>query len=101
MYPVGTITPEEIKERLRKGEQLTVIDVREPDEVALGMIPGAIHIPLAAIPVRSDEIPEAEEIILVCRSGNRSGRACEYLQQSGVKGLKNMLGGMMAWDETE
>ena len=91
------ILPNEIKVRLAQGEKLILVDVREDDEVAAGMIKGAIHIPLGEIPTRHSEIPKAEEVILVCRSGNRSGKALAYLESIGYKGLKNMTGGMLDW----
>lgn len=96
---MDTIQPSEIKTRLAQGEKLVLIDVREDEEVAEGMIQGAIHIPLGQLPDRLDEIPQAEEVILVCRSGNRSGRALGYLEANGYKGLKNMTGGMMEWED--
>lgn len=94
-----TITPAEIKQRLEQGEKLDIIDVREDEEVALGMIPGAIHIPLMQLPERLTEIPQNGETILVCRSGGRSSRAYEYLEAQGLKHLKNMTGGMLSWDQ--
>lgn len=96
---MDTILPSEIKARLAQGEKLTLIDVREDEEVAEGMIPGAIHIPLGQIPDRMSEIPQRDEVILVCRSGNRSGRALGYLEANGFKGLKNMTGGMLEWED--
>ncbi|TXK85733.1 rhodanese-like domain-containing protein [Paenibacillus sp. N3.4] len=94
-----TILPSEIKERLGRGEQLAIVDVREDEEVAAGMIPGAIHIPLGELTERLSEFPQAEEVILVCRSGNRSGRALSFLEAQGYKGLKNMTGGMLDWED--
>jgi rhodanese-related sulfurtransferase len=91
------ILPNEIKARLAQGDKLTIIDVRENEEVAAGMIEGAMHIPLGELPSRHAEIPQAEEIIVVCRSGNRSRKALEYLQSLGYRGLKNMSGGMSEW----
>ncbi|KRF32066.1 MULTISPECIES: rhodanese-like domain-containing protein [Paenibacillus] len=96
---MDTILPSEIKERLDRGEQLAIVDVREDDEVAAGIIPGAKHIPLAQLPDRLSEIPQVEELILVCRSGNRSGRAISFLEAQGYKGLKNMTGGMLEWED--
>lgn len=93
------ILPTEIKSRLKHGEQLNIIDVREDEEVAQGMIPGAKHIPLGEIPIRLDEIPRTGEIILVCRSGGRSSHACEFLAHQGLSGLKNMVGGMLEWNK--
>ncbi|WP_314584294.1 rhodanese-like domain-containing protein [Paenibacillus terrigena] len=93
------IQPEEVKTRLERGESLNLIDVREPEEVAQGMIAGAVHIPLGQIPDRIDEIKQTGEIIMICRSGYRSERACAYLTELGLEGLKNMEGGMLAWSQ--
>ncbi len=99
MNQINTILPEEVKERLSRNEKLNIIDVREPEEVAQGMIPGAKHIPLGELPSRHAEIEQTGEIIVVCRSGNRSGKACEYLQSLGIAGLKSMAGGMLSWEK--
>jgi len=98
---LDTITPREIKERLLSGEKLNIIDVREDEEIAEGMIPGARHIRLGDLPMRMSEIEQTGEIIMVCRSGRRSERACEYLEHMGFSGLKNMVGGMLKWHELE
>ncbi|AGT32374.1 molybdopterin biosynthesis MoeB protein [Geobacillus genomosp. 3] len=92
-----TITPKEVEERLRAGEALHIIDVREPDEVAAGKIPGAVNIPLGLIEFRMHELDKNEEYILVCRSGGRSGRAAEFLDRRGYRVI-NMTGGMLAWE---
>jgi rhodanese-related sulfurtransferase len=94
-----TILPDEIQKRLIAGEKLNLIDVREFEEVAAGMIDGAQHIPLGELPARHNEIKQNGEVILVCRSGGRSGKAYDYLQSLGFKGLKNMTGGMLAWEK--
>ena len=96
----GSIHPSETKRRLMQGEKLNMIDVREPEEVAAGMIPGAKHIPLGELLFRHSEIPQTGEIIMICRSGGRAGRACEYLTAQGYQGLKNMTGGMLEWEKT-
>jgi len=93
-----TITPRQLKERLEQGETLIIIDVREDEEVAQGMIAGAKHIPLMQIPDRMSEIPQDAEAILVCRSGNRSGRAYDFLTAQGYTRLINMSGGMLEWE---
>jgi rhodanese-related sulfurtransferase len=95
---MNTILPSELKARIQQGEKLHIIDVREDEEVAMGMIPGAKHIALGQLPERHNEIPRTGEVIMVCRSGNRSGRACEYLEMLGFDNLTNMTGGMLAWD---
>ncbi|MGG1311353.1 MULTISPECIES: rhodanese-like domain-containing protein [Cohnella] len=99
MSEYATITAEQLKARLDAGEKLRLIDVREDEEVAQGMIPGAIHIPLGQVPQRLDEIPRDEEVIFVCRSGYRSGQACGYLASLGFKQPVNLEGGMLAWQQ--
>lgn len=101
MTTFGTITPEEIRSRLERGEALNLIDVREQEEFAQGIIPGARHIPLGELPDRLSEIERTGEIILVCRSGSRSGKACEYLSHMGITGIKNMTGGMLAYGDPQ
>lgn len=91
------IKPLEVKEKLENNEELSIIDVREDDEVAQGKIPGAKHIPLGEIPDRLDEIDENREHIMVCRSGGRSGKATDFLESKGYK-VKNMPGGMLEWE---
>ncbi|MBN2983439.1 rhodanese-like domain-containing protein [Cohnella algarum] len=99
MSEYATISVEQLKERLDAGENLHLIDVREDEEVAQGMIPGALHLPLGQVPQRLDEIPRDEEVIFICRSGYRSGQACEYLTSLGFKKPVNLLGGMLAWQQ--
>lgn len=98
MNSIAAIRPQDVQTRLHNGEALTIIDVREDDEVANGMIQGAKHIPLAELPERHSEIQDNGEIIVVCRSGGRSAKACEYLRSVGYKGLTNLTGGMLEWD---
>ncbi|EGL18927.1 rhodanese-like domain-containing protein [Paenibacillus chitinolyticus] len=96
---MNKIQPSELKARLAAGEPLCVIDVREPEEVAAGQIAGAKSIPLMEIHTRLHEIPKEGEVILVCRSGNRSGKAYDFLESQGFANLKNMEGGMLAWEQ--
>ncbi|WP_203361428.1 rhodanese-like domain-containing protein [Bacillus sp. REN10] len=96
MEPIEIITPEELKQRLENGEQLEIIDVREDEEVAAGMIPEAKHIVMGTIPERLDELDKEKEYIFVCRSGRRSENVCYYLRDQGFK-VRNMVGGMLEW----
>ncbi|HLU21573.1 MAG TPA: rhodanese-like domain-containing protein [Bacillaceae bacterium] len=91
-----SITPKEVENRLDAGETLHIIDVREDEEVAEGIIPGAVHIRMGAIPEHMDQLDETVEYIIVCRSGGRSGRVCEYLHAQGFD-VTNMDGGMLKW----
>jgi rhodanese-related sulfurtransferase len=93
------ITPEEVKERLNKGEQLNLVDVREPHERAEFNI-GGVHIPLGQVQMMQvDELENLknEEVIVYCRSGNRSGQAAMILETLGFTNTKNLSGGMLAW----
>lgn len=95
------ITVTELKKRLDAGEQLNVIDVREPDEYNEYNI-GAKLIPLGAIMgMQWDDIEDLkdEELIVHCRSGKRSMQACMMLEQGGFKNTVNLTGGVMAWQE--
>ena len=77
-------------------EGLPVLDVREDDEWAAGHIEGALHIPLAELPARVDEIP-ADQTLVVCKAGGRSARAVMYLAQQGYD-VVNLAGGMLDWE---
>jgi len=93
------ITPEEVKERLDRGEQLNLVDVREPHERAEFNI-GGVHIPLGQVQMMQvDELENLknEEVIVYCRSGNRSGQAAMILDTLGFANTKNLSGGMLAW----
>jgi rhodanese-related sulfurtransferase len=98
---MNNITAEEVKKRLDAGEKLNIVDVREPYENAEFNI-GGVLIPLGQIQsMQIDEIEDLKdkEIILYCRSGNRSGQACMFLDAMGFKNTKNLVGGMLAWQE--
>jgi rhodanese-related sulfurtransferase len=92
------ITIEELKDRMDKGEKINLIDVREEYEFDEFNI-GATLIPLGELPDRLDEIEawKNQEILIHCRSGARSGRAKEYLESEGFNNVRNVLGGMLAW----
>ncbi|HSU13869.1 rhodanese-like domain-containing protein [Longimicrobium sp.] len=101
MPDIPEITPTELKERLDNGEKLTIIDVREPHEWDNGNLEpyGARLIPLGELPTRVDEIPADEEVVLMCRSGSRSGRALELLRGHGHDRLLNLKGGILGWSD--
>jgi molybdopterin/thiamine biosynthesis adenylyltransferase/rhodanese-related sulfurtransferase len=99
--PVQTtdITPSELAEKIAaNGEEIVVIDVREPYEWQAGHLEAARHIPLAEVPQRLTEIPKDREVIMICRSGGRSARAQDFLlRQAGYTNVKNLVGGMQRW----
>ena len=94
---VRNIIPTDLEERLKRGEKLQIIDVREPSEVASGKIPGAINIPLGQLPQRFGEIDRHREAVIVCRSGMRSTKACKFLIGQGYDQVWNLMGGMNGW----
>ncbi|MFD0958161.1 rhodanese-like domain-containing protein [Paenibacillus chungangensis] len=89
-------TPKQVQDKLEQGEQLYMLDVREDEEWQSGHIAGANHIPLGQLSQRMAELDAGRELIVICRSGNRSGLACELLEASGYN-VVNMTGGMMEW----
>src|SRR5664279_3677333 len=95
------ITVSELQERILKGEKLNLVDVREPQEHEEFNIGGEL-IPLGKI--QTMEVEELEnlkeqEVICYCRSGNRSGQACQILDMLGFANTKNLQGGMLAWNK--
>jgi rhodanese-related sulfurtransferase len=95
------ISVEELKVRMDVGERLNIIDVREPDEYAEFNIGGKL-MPLGKIQtMQTDEIDDLkdEEVIIHCRSGQRSMMACMFLETLGFKNTKNLVGGMLEWQE--
>lgn len=97
MDRVHEITIEELKELMDQGKKVSIIDVREEEEVIHGMIEGAIHIPLMNLPLSLSKLAKDEHYILVCRSGARSYDAALYLKGHSFK-VSNLKGGMLKWE---
>ena len=94
------ITPAELKQRLDKGDDIQIVDVREDNEVAIGRIPKSIHIPLGQVLNRMKDIDPNRETVVHCKGGGRSARAIEALQRSGFQGkLMNLKGGILRWSD--
>lgn len=83
---------------IKDEDDVYVIDVREQWEYDEGHIPGVTLIPMSQVPDRLDEIPLDKEVIVTCRSGNRSGQITDYLRQIGFDNVHNMSGGIVAWE---
>jgi len=97
MPAIGEIDALALKERRARGEQIFVLDVREPAEVALAPFPDATHIPMGDIPSRLTELDPARETIVVCHHGVRSGQVATYLARIGFEHVLNLVGGIDAW----
>ena len=93
---IPTITVEELKRRRDVGDDLFVLDVREPHEYQICNLGGYL-IPLNDLPKRVNELDSSREIVAHCRSGMRSAKACEFLRQAGFTKVKNLTGGILAW----
>lgn len=98
MQQMPEISATELKQKLDRGEDIQLIDVREADEVAVARIPNAVHIPLGQVVSRMSEIDPNRETVVHCKGGVRSARAIDALKRSGFSGnLTNLRGGITAW----
>jgi adenylyltransferase/sulfurtransferase len=95
----GDIDPTEVKEKIDRGDDFVLIDVREPHEYQICNIPYAKLIPLGELPKRVNELNTTDEIVAHCKSGVRSAKAVEFLKQAGFKRIRNMKGGILAWSD--
>lgn len=91
------ITVRELADRLKRGDQLLLIDVREPHEWLTGHLENARHIPLQQVPRNIEDLPKEADIVIYCRSGGRSARAQQFMLSNGFQKVKNLAGGLMAW----
>ncbi len=91
------ITPVDLKRRLDAGENLFVLDVREPNEYQINRIPGSTLIPLGELPRRYQELPRDREIVTQCKMGGRSAKAQDFLKSVGFSNVKNLRGGILEW----
>lgn len=93
------ISAPELAERLKQGDHLRLLDVREPHELQISHLPGATLIPLGQLAARLSELDSAEDMVVFCKSGTRSTRALELLLSAGFRKVKNLQGGINAWAE--
>jgi adenylyltransferase/sulfurtransferase len=91
------ITVRELKTRLDAGDDLVLLDVREPNEWDIVRLPGARLIPVNSVTGRAGELSTADEIVVYCKGGVRSARAVDALRQLGFRKLWNLKGGIDAW----
>lgn len=92
------ITPRDLKARLDRGDDLFILDVREPHEYQICNLGGHL-IPLGDLPKRAAELDSSREIVAHCRSGKRSAEALEFLQRAGFRKVLNLKGGILAWSD--
>ncbi len=88
---------DEVSRRVETGEQFMLLDVREPQELAVCAIEGHTHIPMQQIPSRLDELPTDRPIVVLCHHGGRSMQVTMFLRQQGFENVTNMAGGIDHW----
>jgi adenylyltransferase/sulfurtransferase len=89
----------ELKAALDRGDDLVVVDVREPQEYQISRINGSVLIPLGEIPQRHAEIDRNRLVVCQCRSGVRSAKAAAFLRSVGFPRVVNLTGGILAWSD--
>jgi sulfur-carrier protein adenylyltransferase/sulfurtransferase len=94
---LSEITAQELKKRLDRGEDLFILDVRNPPEFQICRIPGSTLLPLPELPQRVGELDASREMVVHCKSGMRSAKAIDFLRQQGFTKLTNLKGGILAW----
>jgi rhodanese-related sulfurtransferase len=94
---INEIDSESLQKRIASGEDVLLVDIRTPAEVAQGAIPDSMKLPMHLIPIRISELPKDREVVLYCRSGARSYQACAYMMQQGYDRVLNLRGGIIAW----
>jgi molybdopterin/thiamine biosynthesis adenylyltransferase/rhodanese-related sulfurtransferase len=95
---VPEITPRDLKSRLDRGDDLFILDVREPHEFQICNLSGHL-IPLGELPRRVHELDSSREIVAHCRSGKRSAEAVDFLRKAGFRKILNLKGGILAWSD--
>jgi sulfur-carrier protein adenylyltransferase/sulfurtransferase len=96
---ITEITPRELAEQIRAGADVDLIDVREPGEWEVARLPGARLLPLGELPASMATLDSAREIVVMCRSGQRSASAARQLQAAGFRKVKNLAGGILRWSD--
>ncbi len=94
---MNEIEPRELMRQLESGTDWTIVDVREPHELAFVALPEARHIPMAEIPARLDELPARGRIAVLCHSGGRSAQVTLFLESRGFANAANVVGGIDRW----
>lgn len=95
----GETTVEELKKRMDRGDNILVLDVRNPNEFQICRIPGTVLLPLPELAQRFKEVPRDREVLVHCKSGMRSAKAVQFLKENGYTNVANIQGGIQAWAE--
>ena len=91
------ITPSDFQQKVAGGDTLTLLDIREPWEIELARVDGAVHIPMGEIPGRLGELDRDRPVVVMCHHGVRSRQVALFLEQNGFQQVLNLAGGIDAW----
>jgi rhodanese-related sulfurtransferase len=94
---VSSISPAELESRLNSGDVPFMLDVREPEELTDGLIPGSVNIPMDDLGRRLGELPKDRDIVVICHLGQRSAYVTTQLEALGYDRVTNLSGGVDAW----
>lgn len=94
---MSDISVAELARRRAAGEDVTIVDVREPWEMAIASIPGTTNIPMARIAADPSAVPRDREVVVMCHAGGRSRRVVDALEAAGYDRIRNLAGGIDAW----
>jgi rhodanese-related sulfurtransferase len=101
MPAIPELSPTEFRERwpTAPNADVTLLDVREPAELALATVAGTLHIPMRDVPARLAELPSDRPLVVMCHGGSRSRRVAEFLTANGFTQVFNLYGGIDAWSQ--
>lgn len=94
---VERLEPTALQQRIASGAELVLLDVREPDEVAICSLTDVLNIPLGDLPRRAAELDPSAAIVCICHHGIRSAQAAAYLERAGFERVSNLQGGVERW----
>ena len=91
------ISVRRLEEMRKSGEEHTLLDIREEEELAISSIDGAVHIPMNTLPENLDQLTKDHPIVVMCYVGGRSSQVCAWLNSNGFENAVNLEGGISAW----
>jgi rhodanese-related sulfurtransferase len=95
---IREVSPRDVQEMRRRGDEVVYLDVREPNEWNLGRIPGALFLPRGTLETRIEQmVPRDRKVVIYCAGGNRSALAADTMQQMGYTDVASMSGGWREW----
>jgi rhodanese-related sulfurtransferase len=96
-HMIPEVSAHDVKQQLESGRLLVLLDVREPEELLLAQLPGAVHIPMGEVPGRLHELDPDADIVVFCHHGIRSASVAQFLAQRDFGHVVNLAGGIDAW----